>query len=286
MRILLIDTSSVLHAAKYGISNPLKHKDKDKFIIYGFLLKLQMLMRNVNPTLTVFANDTRLKDSFRKKIYPAYKEKRHENKTPEDIKLEELVYPQFEIVKEYIIPSLGFRNNYSEKGLEADDIIGSVCKSYCTDEIVIVTTDKDMYQLLSSTTCIYNPQKNRYYTLKDFRNEYDIEPKMWKRVKAISGCASDNVTGVPGVGEKGVLQYLKGRLPMHYKKYQDIESRTGKDIINRNKKLVILPHRRTPKYKLKPDHVNKKALLKIAKEFKFKSIEKSINNWAKVLKAY
>lgn len=284
-RILLIDTSSILHIAKHSGGKRLRAKDKNTYIIFGFLLKLQLLTQKTKPNVIVFATDSLPEDSVRRKLYPPYKLKRTtREKTPEEIALNEIAYPQFDEVEQEVLPSMGYKNIYQEKGLEADDIIGSICKTYKNCEIVIVTTDQDMYQLLSPTVCILKPGTMKYYTKASFEKEYGIEPKMWKRVKAIGGCTSDEVKGVPGVAEKTVLKYLKGNLPSHYKSYISIKSEKGRKITNRNKALVILPFRRTPEYDIKHDVVSKIRVQGMARKYGFKSIEMDIENWTRLLR--
>ncbi len=284
-RILLIDTSSVLHNVKHSGAKRLKEKDKSTYIIFGFLLKLQLLMQKTKAHVSVFATDSHPDDSIRKKIYPPYKLKRNSReKTEEEEAMDAIAWPQFDSIEQEVLPQMGYSNVFGTKGLEADDVIGSICKTYSNCEIVIVTSDHDMYQLISPTVCIIKPKDMQYYTKAKFVKEYGIEPKMWKRVKAISGCSTDEVAGVPGVGEKTVLKYLKGELPEHWKSYQSIESKEGKRITNRNKSLVILPFRRTPEYDVQPDKISKIRLHEMAKKYGFRSIISDLENWVRILK--
>lgn len=282
-RILLIDTSSILHTVKHG-NKKIRKKDQSSYIMMGFLLKLQSMVKKTRADVVAFATDSHPADSIRKKIYPPYKEKRGSNKTDEQKALDAIAYPQFKTVEERILPDMGYMNVLRTDRLEADDIIGSICKSYNNCEIIIVTTDHDMYQCLTDTTCILNPKTMQYFSKKDFVKKYEICPDMWKRVKAIAGCISDEVSGVPGVAEKTVLKFLTGNLPTHYKTYQAIHSEEGKKIINRNKSLVILPFRGTPKYKLVEDRISKIRLHNVAKDYGFMSIVTDLENWYKILK--
>jgi DNA polymerase-1 len=285
-KILLIDTSSILHGAKHSAGKNITKSNQDNFVIFGFFLKLQYLLKRIYPDTIVFANDNIY--SIRKETYPAYKEKRNSKKlerTEKEILFDDAAFKQFNQVKDHILPELGFRNIFNVDGLEADDIIGRICKDYKQHDIYIVTSDADMYQLLSKNICIFLPTKNKFFSEKDFKKQYGIEPKMWKRVKAMAGCMSDNVAGVPGVAEKTALRFITGDLPEHYKTYKTLTSREGKDIINRNKGLVILPHRKTPSFTIKPDHVSKRKLIEIATEYKLQAILRDIKTWSKLLNA-
>ncbi len=283
-RILLVDTSSILHVVKHSGKKTVRKKDLPSYIIYGFLLKLQSIMRKSKADVCVFARDSHPDKSIRKKIFPKYKKKRNETKTPEQMELDAIAYPQFTAVEEEILPLMGYKNIFKTERLEADDIIGSICKSYNHCEIIIVTTDHDMYQCLTDTICILNPKTMQYFTKAKFTKKYDICPNMWKRVKAIGGCSSDEVPGVHKVGEKTVLKYLKGDLPKHYKTYKAIISEQGKKVIERNKSLVILPFRGTPKYDIVEDELTKKKIRDMAEERGFMAIVTDINNWYQILK--
>lgn len=283
-RVLLVDTSSLLHAVKHSGFKQLRHKDRPTYITFGFLMKLQHLMKNTKANVTVFACDSLREDSIRKKIYPPYKEKRNtKEKTEKEIEMDAIAFPQFKEVQEDILPKIGYSNIFKTKGLEADDIIGSICKEYTQCEIIIVTTDHDMYQLLTQKICIINPKTMQYFTKKAFTLKYGILPEMWKRVKAIGGCSSDEVKGVPGVQEKTALKYIKGELPSHYKSFIMIESAEGRRVMNRNKPLVILPFRRTPSYEIRDDRISKMKLHNVASEYGFMSVVTDIEHWNRTL---
>ena len=282
-RILLIDTSSILHTVKHQ-NKKIRKKDQSSYVMYGFLLKLQLLMRKTRSNAVVFARDSNSEQSVRKKIYPPYKEKRKHNKTPEQKAKDAIAYPQFKAIEEHILPSLGYMNIFRTERLEADDIIGSICKTYNKCEIIIVTSDQDMYQCLTDNICVMNPKTMKFFTKANFIKKYNICPDMWKRVKAIGGCTSDCVTGVPGVAEKTVLKYLTGKLPHNYKSYKAIHSELGKKIIKRNKSLVILPFRGTPKYKLVEDRISRIRLHNVANDYGFMAIISDLENWYRILR--
>lgn len=292
-RILIVDFKAVGHAVKFSLAkHRLTHKEKPTFLIYGFLLKLNFLLRKTRADIVVHALDSQT--SKRKHIYAEYKSNR-QNKTQQMISLDELAYPQFDEIEQYVLPTIGYRNLFEVEGFEADDVIGSVCKKEKGRQIIICTSDQDMYQLLSDDVCIFDIKKNKYYTNSMFEKEYGIEPKMWKRVKAIGGCSSDSVKGVPipqpdptkrqqHVAEKGALNFIKGTMNSTTKAYQAITSREGKDVINRNKKLVILPFRGTPEFDLKLDRLSKKGLIEVSEKYGFKSIIKDIESWKRTMK--
>jgi len=299
-KILLFDTSSVLHAAKHSLGKArLSHNDRNTFVIYGFMLKLHAILAKEYYDIAIFALDSR--SSKRKDIYAEYKENRSKStKTKEQIELDELAYPQFEQVEKFVLPNLGFKNLFKAEGYEADDIIARICHLYREDEITIITSDKDMYQLLAMNVSILKPREHKIYNIFDFKREYGIDPQMWKRVKVYGGCTTDNVSGLPmpqsdaaikkgtairNVGEGTALNYIKGTLGTHTNTYKAFTQSSAKKIIARNKKLVILPFYGTPKFTILPDNrMSKKGLVRIIREYNFKSIEKDFDSYCKVLK--
>jgi 5'-3' exonuclease len=153
-----------------------------------------------------------------------------------------------------------FPNVFCQDGLEADDMIAECCSilSRCRpqSEAVMVTTDKDLFQCLGENPLIswYSPTQNKEMDCQKFIKEYGIEPKLYAMVKAISGCTSDNVPGVSGVGEITALKYIKNELNKSYKKYKDIQSNI--ELINFNKELVCLPHKSTKPFGIRLSPVN------------------------------
>jgi len=283
---------SVLHATKFSMGKgKLSHNDKPTFVIYGFLLKLQFLLTKIRPDLLVFAIDS--PNSKRKKIFAAYKEKRHKNKTEEQNELDKLAYPQFDEIKNYVIPKLGYSNVFSEDGLEADDIIGSICKTYTNSEIVVVSNDGDLYQLLTDKIVMFDPRVNQYFGIEDFIKKYKMQPPDWKKVKVYGGCTTDEVPGIrvdldgngktTVIGKDAAIKYVsEGNLSD--KKLKALNSEKGKKQIQRNKSLVILPFRGTPTYEVSSLSGSKTGLKEVAQKYGFKSILGDLNNWNRILR--
>lgn len=289
-RILLIDTHSLLHTIKFSFAKTrLSNEGQSTFLIYGFLMKLKYLLGNTNADVCVFATDE--EGSYRKDIFPEYQENRRNKKEDKKIeRLNELALPQFDIIKKEVLPTIGFSNIFGAYGFEADDIIAKICKDHIDKEIIIVTTDNDLYQLLSPNVCIFKHWDNIYYTAADFYSEYGIEPKMWKRVKSYGGCLSDGVPGlpIPGsnrcIGQGYALKYVKGEMPKHYKAYQAFIAEENKPILRRNKILTILPLIGTPSFEIKPEKRLRKGLIKVSKKYNFQSILTDFETWAKDIK--
>lgn len=286
-RILLFDNSTIMHVLKHATDyKRLKKNEVSSYIIFNYLFRLQFLLRKIKPTVCVFALDSR--ESKRKKIFPDYKIKRKtRTKTSDEIKLDKIAYPQFTEIEEKVLPMLGFTNIFRTNGLEADDIIAKICKDNPQTDIFIVSNDEDLYQLLTDTICIINSRTNKFFTKQKFIDTYGIQPNDWKKIKAVGGCTSDEVPGIPGVGVKTIIKYLRKELPEHHKTYQKIKSKEYNSLILRNKKLVCLPFKGTPKYEIDfQNRPTKKGIKKVGEKYNFLPIQKDFKFWCETLRGY
>lgn len=283
-RILIVDTSSILHIVKHSEIKRVKPNFKSVYIIYGFLLRLKFYINKTKPTIVAFAMDDYTNNLLRKKIYPEYKANRSSNKkTKEQLELDAIAMPQFKLIEDSVLKEIGFTNTIKLDGYEADDVVGSICKNHPNDEIIIISTDSDLYQLITNSVCILNPRNDRYYTKNSFMKDFDgLEPKMYKRIKVWVGCSTDNVKGLSGIGEKTAIKYLKGELPATSAKHKIFETEEGKEIIKRNKSLIILPFWSTPMIRLKKNNeITKDKILSVAKKYEFTSMYGDADSWVK-----
>jgi DNA polymerase-1 len=276
--IVLIDISGICYALMHSLGvNNLSYENKNSGIIYAFMLKLRYLTHTLKPSITVFTCDSMV--SLRTVFYPEYKAKRNKKKK-DDLVLKEmlrLTRPQVHRLEKKILPWLGFTNIFETEGLEGDDIMHRIAKGYKNSQITLVTRDKDMYQTLSEHCSMFDPVTKKLFTIHDLKQQWGCTPEEWAEAKKIAGCTTDEVGGVPGVKETTAIKYLQGRLKPHTKAFQNIENH--QHIIKRNTQLVVLPFPGTPKYYIKPNHFDKKRLLKMAKHFNFTSIEHTWREW-------
>jgi DNA polymerase I len=282
---IIIDSNNLCHIAFHSVGmSHLSNDEQETGIIFGFLNILFYTLKTVKidkPNL-FFCWDS--KRSLRKRIYPEYKNnRRKDDKTEEEKELYQIAYDQFDELKEKVLPKMGFMNNYQVSGLEADDLIAIIArkKKLKGKYKVIVSTDQDLFQLLSNRTTIYNPRTKIGMNDYNFTNIYGlIDPLSWIRVKAIAGCASDNIKGIEKVGEKTAIKYINEDLNKKSKAYKSI--RKGKDIIELNKKLVSLPfkHVNLPQ---KIDKINMKEIKKIFDKYWLSSFLRKIDEWEDLL---
>jgi 5'-3' exonuclease len=241
MTWLLIDANNVARRAYYAMRN-LAYDDVSTGMYYGFLRDLYGLCQRFETENFAFCFDH--PERLRSLVYPEYK-KREENQ-PE---LKSEIRSCLEKLPQ-ILWDVGFRNIFQCKGYEADDLIAGLVAKLGGDDLVIVSTDKDFYQLLSGSVSMWKPgTKGGQYTIQSLWREFKVHPKEWAEVKAIAGCETDNVLGVYGVAELTAARFIRGTLPVHTIVYNRIID--SQEIIARNRILVTLPYPGlTDQYKL------------------------------------
>ena len=254
---LIIDSNNLGYISAYAYDG-LTTDDHPTAVSYGFLLGLLDRANDIQADEIYFCWDSR--KSLRRLIYPEYKMNRLISKDPEEVKLKKIIFNQFKEVRKIILPELGFKNIFRFTGYEADDIIAELVKDDYENNIFILSSDEDLYQLIRSKVVMFNPKTKKAWTEKAFTKKYGIKPAQWATVKMIAGCGTDNVKGIEKVGEKTAIKYLNNELPERYKTFKAIESKEGEKIINRNSSLVKLPFRGNPPLKVK---VKKQPRLKL-----------------------
>jgi len=209
-RILIIDGNSLMHRAFYGVPPLSNRQGEPTNAVFGFLNMFLRLLGEYDPKWVGVAFDTHA-PTFRHQAYAEYKGTRQ--KTPEDL------IPQFHTLRE-LLPHMGVAVLELD-GYEADDILGT-CARQAEEkgiEAYLVTGDKDALQLVSDTTRVLLTRRGitdiHLYDPKALLKEYGLAPWQIVEMKALMGDASDNIPGVPGVGQKTALKLLAA--------YTDIE---------------------------------------------------------------
>lgn len=284
---VLIDASWLAYRVRYGHSKTWNMMDDPIGFIYGYLDQLRAICHDerIQSSKIVMFEDSI--ESKRKEIYPQYKENRH---PVDNDDFEELVMMKSLLGKllTKILPKMGIPV-YKQAGYEADDLIASAAAelSRVGRGGVIVTADQDLYQCITSNIAWYNPTKKLYHTPSTFMSEYGIDPRHWTHVKAISGCSSDNIEGIKGVGEKTALKHILETLPSHTKAYQKIKSAEGMKIFSRNYDLVALPFEGTQRIELNLSSHSMSEFRDICEHYEFDSFLKGrrLLEWRMILEA-
>lgn len=209
--------------------------------LYGFFRDIRDLQDLFDADKIVFAFDHGY--TYRLELLPTYKQSRREPKVPpteEEIAARQELSRQIGLLRDKYLPALGYRNVLHQRGYEADDMIAAACIHRPPHtEMVIVSSDGDLLQLLDGTVYIYNPHQKKLITQKSFVAQWGIDPVMWASVKALAGCSSDDIPGIDGIGETYASRYFAGKLKKESKAYAKIQA--GLDVYNRNIQLTRLP---------------------------------------------
>lgn len=138
-----------------------------------------------------------------------YKESRYADRSNDDHNLfQNVLLPQMQDL-EYILPNLGVRNLRITE-VEGDDLIGIASDILSGHgEVIIVSADKDLYQLLSANTRFYDPIKHKFFTESDFTTQFGIPPGRYPEIKALMGDDHDDIPGIPRVGEKTAIKLIR-----------------------------------------------------------------------------
>ena len=232
-KVVLVDGNNLLFRSYYATAytgNIMRNRDGFPTNgLYGFVNMINKIVAEENPKYMMVAFD--IGKTFRHEKYKDYKGGRRE--TPEDLKV------QFPIAKK-ILTAMGIK--YLEcEGYEADDIIGTI-SSWCDKdpeyEALIVSSDKDLLQLISDETVV-KLLKPKDYIMMDkatFIQTYGFEPIKMIDLKALMGDASDNIPGVKGIGEKTAIKLLTqyGSLDGIYENIDNIKGSTHEKLITGN----------------------------------------------------
>ncbi|MCP4154273.1 MAG: DNA polymerase I [bacterium] len=206
--ICLIDGMYLVFSSFYSNRNMRTLKGEPTGAVFGFINRVERLIKELKPHRIGVAFDVRQK-TFRHKMYAEYKAKRQA--PPEEL------IAQLPFVKEFLeargIPA------FEAPGFEADDIIATLANKEADDgnRVVIFTADKDLFQLVRDGITIFHPKRKEELNGAGIVEHYGVEPGQIVDYLSLVGDASDNVPGVPGIGEKtaqkiisqfGSIEYL------------------------------------------------------------------------------
>lgn len=205
-RLLLIDGHNLLFRMFYGMPDNFYTADGVKYnALYGFVCAMEKVMRMVQPT-HVFVSFDSPDCGDRRELDEAYKANRpdYSEMAPEECPFTQLPA---------IYAALGRMNiPYAEiHGCEADDVIASYAVKYAGEyDVMIMSTDRDYWQLVSEKVSIlnYHGYDSTLVTPQTVRQKYGVEPAQFADWKCLVGDKSDNIVGVPGVGPKNAAALL------------------------------------------------------------------------------
>lgn len=215
-RLVLVDGNALLHRAYHATPPLTTTKGELVNAVYGFSLMMLKAMQDLKPDFIAIAWDEK-GPTFRHAAYTQYKATRG----PADDGLTNQYERVYEVTKALNIPE------FRLLGFEADDLIGTLAQQAIESEkgleVIILTGDRDIMQIISERVKVLMPKKTLQdvglYGEKEFIERFEFAPKFMVDYKALSGDASDNIPGVPGIGQVSATKLIKqfGTLEQIYK---------------------------------------------------------------------
>lgn len=198
-KICLVDGSGYIFRAFYGLPPMTSPSGVPVNAVYGFTNMFLKLTNKIDCDYNLVLFDAK-RQNFRNDFYPEYKATRKD--TPEDL------IPQFPIIREAV--SALKLNQLEMEGFEADDLIATYTSKALNKgmEVVIVSADKDLMQLIRPGVSFYDPMKDKFFTPEDVKEKFGVYPEKVPDVQALSGDSTDNVPGVPGIGPKTAAELV------------------------------------------------------------------------------
>ena len=198
--LFLIDGSNQMYRAYHAIRGLTGPDGRSTNAVYGFVTMLRKLLADHKPGLIAASFDLPT-DTFRDRISADYKA----NRAPMPQDLQEQIPWVHEACEAMGVPIL------THEGFEADDVIGTLARKAAAEgyDVAIVTGDKDFFQLVDGPIRVYNPKDDgAWFDAEGVKAKFGVLPSQVVDVLAIMGDTSDNVKGVPGIGEKGARDLI------------------------------------------------------------------------------
>ncbi|MEX1019445.1 MAG: DNA polymerase I [Litorilinea sp.] len=241
--LLLIDGHSQAYRAFFGVKSPLSTRSGEPTgAVFGFVRKLFSILKEYNPDHVAVAFDAG--DTWRHAEFTDYKATR--DAMPDEMRTQ--ITRIESILRALNIPVVTYPD------YEADDVLGTLAKlAAATDtEVLILTGDRDLFQLVDERVKILYTKggptpETVLYSLEEVASRYSLTPEQFIDLKALTGDASDNIPGVPGVGEKTAIKFLTqygtiDELYVHIDEISGPKTRQNlidaRDIVERNRRLM------------------------------------------------
>ncbi len=234
-KVFLIDGSSVFFRSYHAIPDLHRSDGMLTNALYGYLLTLRNLFQEYHPKEMIVAFDLP-EQTFRKDLYEAYKANRVE--PPEDL------VAQIPYIKE-ATDLLGI-TQFELPGYEADDLIGTIAKQLEEEGkgAIVVSADKDLLQLVNNKVSVLRqtPRSNQLYGEKEVQNRFGVSSEQLVDYFALMGDSSDNIPGVPGIGEKTARDLIQqfGSLESLYDNLDQVKGKKRKETLEKNREMAYL----------------------------------------------
>lgn len=233
--ITLIDGNSLVFRAYYGVHSNLTRGDGMPVgAVYGFFNMVLPILANTKNSDSIICVFDASRISFRQDIYPEYKANRAE--TPKDL------ITQSEMIRIGLhamgVPVLCI------PGVEADDVIATIATQNCTatDATRIITSDKDLMQLVSDCVFLYDGMKEKEIREPQVLEKFSVKPSQVIDVQSLMGDSSDNVPGVPGIGPKKAAELINefGSLDNLYANLDSVKNERTRNLLRDNRDMAYI----------------------------------------------
>lgn len=222
-KLYLVDGSSYIYRAYYAIrhlSTPSGHPTN---AIYGFIQMLLKLLKDYNPQHLAVVFDAG-RTTFRTDMYPEYKANRAA--MPDDLRMQ--MEPIREVVRAFNIATLELQ------GYEADDIIGTLAGLFADQggDVVVVTGDKDLMQIVTDQVTLLDTMKGTESGISQVVERFGVGPERVTDILGLAGDSSDNIPGVPGIGEKTAAKLIQefGSLDSLLDRADEVKGKNGEKL--------------------------------------------------------
>lgn len=216
-KLYLIDGNSYIWRAYHGCPNTLRTAaGLPTGAVFGFASIMAKLMYQHRPDYVIVVFDAG-RHTFRNEIYPPYKTNR--SAVPDDLAAQ---FPYFrKLIQAYNVPMIEMA------GYEADDIIATLCEMVFGLDVVVVSGDKDLMQLVRPGVQLYDSGKGQWIREDDVKAKFGVSPDLVIEVLGLVGDAVDNIPGVSGIGQKGAMKLVQqfGLLETLYGRLEQITGR-------------------------------------------------------------
>ena len=235
--VILIDGHSIAFRAFYALPDSLVTKEGfPTNVIHGFLMMISKIIKDFDTDKLIITWDVS-KKTFRTDLYKDYKGNR--KSAPDEFKIQVKVLQK--LIEKFNIPQV------SVEGYEADDVLGTLSKSFNdnNEEVLIVTGDRDSFQLIGDKTNVLYTKRGisevERFGKAEFEEKYKISTSQYIEYLGLKGDSSDNIPGLPGVGEKTAINLLSDyeNIENIYKNLDDLTPKL-RDTFQENKDLLML----------------------------------------------
>ncbi|MBR3885798.1 MAG: DNA polymerase I [Clostridia bacterium] len=282
-KLVIIDGNSIMYRSFYAL--PLLSNSEGEYsnAIYGFAMQIINIINNIKPKYMVVAFDA-AKHTFRNDLFDGYKA----NRKPMPDELRGQIASLKEMLKLMNITIV------EQQGIEGDDVIGIISKRFLDTETIIVTGDRDSFQLVDDVTSVYFTKKRtsdvKIVDVKELKNEYGVSPKQFIDLKALQGDTADNIPGVAGVGPKTATDLIAkyGSIEKIYECIDEISGKlkekleANKDMAFLSKKLATILTQGEIDLKLADcvfDYPFSNSVFEFFKKYEFKTLLKNEKNF-------